>query len=236
MKINFRKNKKRGFTILESLIAITIVLIAITTSFSVIPQGQTAIRRIKNRTTANYLAQEAIEIVRHKRDNGMFFDGYWKSDNEIVNCLGIECMVNSTTSGTEDGGDAQLIPCLAGGCEPLYVFDDANGKIYGNGDVFDDSGFTFEGNGVETIFTRWVEIEIVPNATAQALEEVIYDDCVNEFGDPDLCILGLSDENNDGVVDANDVEIKVTAHVAWTEGISNDLESVKEINLFNWFK
>ncbi len=236
MTMFFRKNKKRGFTILESLIAISIVLIAITTSFSVIPQGQTAIRRIKNRTTANYLAQEAIEIVRHKRDNGMFFDGNWKSDGEITSCIGTECMVNSTTSGTEDGGDAQLIPCLAGGCNPLYVFDDANGKIYGNGDIFDGSGFTFENDGVETIFTRWVEIEVITNNTAQALEEVVFDDCVDEFGDPGLCILGLSDANDDGVVDGNDIEMKVTSHVAWTEWISNDLESVKEINLFNWFK
>lgn len=60
--------KDRGFTILEIIIAVFILVIAITASYSAFSGVITATSVISSRLTASYLAQEGIEIIRNIRD------------------------------------------------------------------------------------------------------------------------------------------------------------------------
>jgi prepilin-type N-terminal cleavage/methylation domain-containing protein len=60
--------KKRGFTLVESLVAISVLLAVITGAYSAAQSGIKAANSSKNQTIAFYLAQEAMEQVRNFRD------------------------------------------------------------------------------------------------------------------------------------------------------------------------
>ncbi len=64
------KTKKiRGFTLVETLVAITVLVIAVSGPLTLSAQSLFAGYYAKDQTTAFYLAQEAIEMVRNRRDN-----------------------------------------------------------------------------------------------------------------------------------------------------------------------
>ncbi len=58
----------RGFTILETLVAIAILIIAITGPLAIVAQSLRSSYFSRDQITAYYLAQEAIEYVRNTRD------------------------------------------------------------------------------------------------------------------------------------------------------------------------
>ncbi len=60
---------KRGFTILETLIAISIISLAVGGVFSAVRTGLIGSIISKDETRAFFLAQEAIEMLRQKRDS-----------------------------------------------------------------------------------------------------------------------------------------------------------------------
>jgi len=66
--INKFKNKK-GFTILESIVAIFILSLSISGAFSAVQQSLSQSIIAKDEVKASYLAQEAIEIIKNKRDS-----------------------------------------------------------------------------------------------------------------------------------------------------------------------
>ncbi len=57
-----------GFTILETLIAVTIFTASLTVMLVTVGQGFSSVSVSKNKLVANYLTQEGIELVRHRRD------------------------------------------------------------------------------------------------------------------------------------------------------------------------
>lgn len=72
MKRNiFKKILKvsRGFTLVEAMVAISILLLSITGAFAVAQSSLQSTSYAKNRITAYYLAQEGLEYIRHLRDN-----------------------------------------------------------------------------------------------------------------------------------------------------------------------
>lgn len=60
---------QRGFTLLESIIAIFIVTVGVGGVFTLVNQTVNSNRVASSKLTALYLAQEGIEIVRHMRDS-----------------------------------------------------------------------------------------------------------------------------------------------------------------------
>lgn len=62
------KNKKRGFTVLESIVAITILSLSISGVFTSIQQSLSQATMSKDEVKAYYLAQEAMEMIRNIRD------------------------------------------------------------------------------------------------------------------------------------------------------------------------
>ncbi|QSH39327.1 type II secretion system protein [Candidatus Kaiserbacteria bacterium] len=62
---------KRGFTLIETLVAISVLVVAVTGPLTLASQSLFAAVYAKDQTTAFYLAQEAIEMVRNKRDNNL---------------------------------------------------------------------------------------------------------------------------------------------------------------------
>ncbi len=67
-----RKNKQKAFTLIETLIAISILTIALTGPLAIIASSLRSSYFARDQITAYYLAQEAIEYIRNKRDqNGL---------------------------------------------------------------------------------------------------------------------------------------------------------------------
>lgn len=65
VKIN---KKSKGFTILESIVAIFVLSLSIAGVFSAVRQSLSQTTLAKEEVRAFYLAQEAVEIIRNQRD------------------------------------------------------------------------------------------------------------------------------------------------------------------------
>ena len=61
--------QKKGFTLLESIIAIFIVTMGVGGVFTLVNQTISGTQTVSSKLTAIYLAQEGVELVRHIRDN-----------------------------------------------------------------------------------------------------------------------------------------------------------------------
>lgn len=68
--MTIKRYKQEGFTLIETLVAISILLIAIVGPISVIGDSLHKIYYAKDEMIASNLAQEGIEYMRHFRDNG----------------------------------------------------------------------------------------------------------------------------------------------------------------------
>lgn len=63
-----RKQKKQGFSLIESLLAIGVLIVGILSAFILVVRSLSNIPLIQSRLIAANLAQEGIELVRQKRD------------------------------------------------------------------------------------------------------------------------------------------------------------------------
>ena len=68
---------KKGFTIIESIVALTIIIAAVIGPFMLISRGILSSKSAKNRLVAANLAQEGIEMIRYFRDS-----------NVLASCVG----------------------------------------------------------------------------------------------------------------------------------------------------
>ncbi len=127
-----QNTKEKGFTMVEVLVAITLFSIAVAGVITAAVQGGININYAKMRLTANYLAQEGIELMRAKRDSYVIDNSTdaatgWSTfaTEALTNCTAAgPCDIDiSDTSTTVLGGSAALglryIPCVAG-CEITY--------------------------------------------------------------------------------------------------------------------
>ncbi len=67
--ISFTYHKKAGFTLIETLVAISILLIAIVGPMVLVTNGIKIAFYARDQITAVYLAQDALEAVRYLRDS-----------------------------------------------------------------------------------------------------------------------------------------------------------------------
>ena len=91
--------KSKGFTLLEVLIAIAILSFAVATTFTATQSGLSSAIESKNQVIGYYLAQEAVEFIRNKRDENSFLQQPWLTgiaDNSINDpCyFGKTCLVD----------------------------------------------------------------------------------------------------------------------------------------------
>ena len=111
-EIGVSPHSGRGFTLIETLIAISVLLLAITGPLTIATRGLTSAAFARDQVAAYYLAQEAVELIRNKRDNNHFANENWKDGTD--SCFVEDgCYVDSATV------DPIFTPCAESGCPLL---------------------------------------------------------------------------------------------------------------------
>jgi type II secretory pathway pseudopilin PulG len=152
-----QRNRRRGnggFSILEALVAIAILIIALTGPMVFAQQSLRAARLSRDQVTAFYLAQDAVEFVKHVRDENSLstFRYDWLVGLEA--CFADEGNPNSgcqiSTPEWTGGSTAGAVEACPGADCPLYEQEPiGGGKLYGI--------FSGTGSG-ESRFSRRVRI------------------------------------------------------------------------------
>ncbi len=142
-------NNDSGFTIVETLIAIAVLMIAIAGPLVIASKGLTAALYSKDQMIASFLAQESMEVIKNIRDvNYDSEDPYSSFSRFVGNC-------DSPTKYCDaDPLNSNMI-------EESYGYPDGH-RIY-----FDATkGYTSSqgGNAEETIFSRYFYMEDVEKA------------------------------------------------------------------------
>lgn len=131
-------NKQAGFTIVETLVALAIFSMSVITLLSVLGDGIRDTNYAKQKITAGYLAQEAIEYLRNMRDTAVLYSATpqqgwdaWITKMHNGNCdTATGCFINDmdmfSVSSMPSLNGTYLYSCAAT-C-PNMVFNDSIGK------------------------------------------------------------------------------------------------------------
>lgn len=159
---NFPKKVSGGFTIVETLIALTIFSIAVAGIITVAVQGGTNVNATRNRLVANYLVQEGIELVRGYRDSKVLASpgnlnlGWGTFIADVTSSCSVRCDIDSLAPGT-------LLTCPGGVCPALN---------YDSSTVSTTAGYynhlALSSTNMVTPFTRSLTIT-VPTGSTEAI-------------------------------------------------------------------
>ncbi len=130
------KNKNPGFTLIETIIAIFLLMMTITALMELVSKTLIATRGQRLDSTAHYLAQEGIEYLRNNRDSALNSGATWAdytqmgvcsltvgTTNTVSICPCIYPSSNTTGSCTVDPITDVVAVCPAGGCPALIKIE-----------------------------------------------------------------------------------------------------------------
>lgn len=75
--LSIQKNNKKGFTLIETLVGISILIVAITATFTAAQSGLSSAIESRDQVKAFFLAQEAVEAIRNVRDENSLLGAGW---------------------------------------------------------------------------------------------------------------------------------------------------------------
>ncbi len=133
-----------GFTLIETLVAVTIITFSIVGPLTAANTALVAAYGARDKMTAGYLAQEAVEYVRALRDDAYYRNpgNAWNQfRSDLAQCdAGTTCRIDSVT--------ATIAPCSGSGCAVVLDSSDR----FRQGSVANSSA---------TVFSRTMTIETV---------------------------------------------------------------------------
>lgn len=116
--INKLSSRPRGFTLLETMVAVSLLAVAIVAPMSLTAQSLASAYYARDQITAFYLAQEGLEVVRNIRDNNILQNS--QSTSGTVNLLnGIPITTPFTVDATVAYTAINPPPTCSGTCAPL---------------------------------------------------------------------------------------------------------------------
>lgn len=159
-----RLNAREGFTLVESLIGIAILVMAVLAPLTIAQSSIQGARYAQQQTTAIFLAQEAVELVKYQvyqninEGNGWLagIDGNAGSDvlgtySTIYNCITEDCEI----SGPRNDADGLFRECD----QNVTAGSELNCRVYINSDT---NIYRSQGTGTQfqrTPFRRAIRLE-----------------------------------------------------------------------------
>lgn len=154
-KIKKQKNNK-GFTLVETIVAVFILTLALTSLLGLTSQSLFTARYARNEITANYLLQEVVDYIRNqrdsiafqKKDNGggwqVFLDKFGEQSTSTLCFSSQGCYFNVSNTS-----DPIITACSLSGC-PYLKYDEnaSNGHFYYNDDF----------SGLDSSFKRIIKL------------------------------------------------------------------------------
>ena len=151
---------QKGFTLVEALVAITVLLLALAGPMTISARGLQSAFFAQDQTTAFYLAQEVSEIVRYARDNAIL------ADDTLFDVIPAVCQTSNADGCGIDTRSLTFFDCSGSGGDACVLLFDTDG-------ISNQRGLYNHTEGEETRFTRrlWIE-EVVDDAEAEVTVEV----------------------------------------------------------------
>ncbi|MDB5244412.1 MAG: hypothetical protein JWN18_282 [Parcubacteria group bacterium] len=163
---------KKGFTLIESLVAVTILMVAAAGPLFAANRAIVAAGIARDRLTASLLSQEGTEYIRLVRDN-KYLQAYqtnqstattngWSSFiTAVANCDTSTvptnaCKINPTLYF---GGTPTVTACVGGACGQLYLTA---------------GGYTYDSSGTQTKFIRSVQVAAISSTEEVATSTVAW--------------------------------------------------------------
>ena len=181
---SIRNNKNKfGFTLVETLVALSVVMVGLMAAFSVAQSGVSSSSFAKDRITAFFLAQEAIEAVKNRRDHNLLLSNAGTQTNWLEGitiqgglpgpCAGGNSCDFDLTAKLEDPSSADSFQSceILGGCVLQNVSNPLSpGQHY--------YGY---GVGANSKFTRQIIIEEFDGFEASVRIIVTWNNGAHEF-------------------------------------------------------
>lgn len=104
---------KKGFTLIETIVAVTVLVGALTGPMVLAASSIRATRDARNELVATHLAEEGIEILHNVRDNNItnYPSGSWLT-SILPGCDGAGCVVDVTAQdGSLVWSNGVVVPC-----------------------------------------------------------------------------------------------------------------------------
>lgn len=124
------QKQERGFTLVETLVAITILAVAIAGPVSIAQQGLRGAILARDQLTASYLAQEGVEYIRAARDESYLAGSLSVPDDPAWDDNFAVCLNNYGCRIDMSNPTAAPVACNSGGC-PYLNFNATTG-FYGH--------------------------------------------------------------------------------------------------------
>ncbi|MDB5204676.1 MAG: seg [Candidatus Taylorbacteria bacterium] len=169
-----KRDFSRGFTLIETLVAITLLVLAITGPLQIASNALNSSYYARDEITAYYLAVEGIEYIKNSRDSLFLSDvfigpgsrSYWLMGLDPCVTSGADptfegCYVNTTKDFNIDHSAAIVACDINTGCPHLRYNSDSGFWGYDSGDPL----------AVETKFKR--RISVIPQNTNYGQDEAV---------------------------------------------------------------
>jgi len=175
--IKVRINKNKGFTIVETLVAVAILMISIAGPLVVANQSLKAAQYAKNQSIATFLAQETIEYIKNIKNNNaangaglsnwLLTPTNVRNDSGVSVDLGATCKSSLMSGGVNNLCDLDSKEAITGSlhtnCQNLTSNPPKQGCV-----IYKDSNNNYSSNsasGNATGFRRFFNVDVGANGT-----------------------------------------------------------------------
>ncbi len=132
----FKNMHARGFTLIETLVAVTLMVVAIVAPMSLVSQSLTTAYYARDQVAAYSLAQEGIETVRAVRDGNILSNATLGTNFGLLDGIPVG---SNFTADARKTGIASLDACDTDPCPLLQV--DSTNTLYGYESGWNDTKF-----------------------------------------------------------------------------------------------